>query len=99
MSWIVSPAAYLAQRPAECAIVPPRSQYVTMRDGCRIALDVYLPQAAGPFPTIALFTPYYRRFKLCSGATGCTCRLMASRKPLCTCGILVRIAVKGRVTR
>jgi putative CocE/NonD family hydrolase len=70
MSWIVSPAAYLAQRRTECAIVPPRSQYVTMRDGCRIALDVYLPQAAGPFPTIALFTPYYRRFKLRDGATG-----------------------------
>ena len=38
MSWIVSPAAYLAQRPTERAIVPPRSQYVAMRDGCRIAL-------------------------------------------------------------
>jgi putative CocE/NonD family hydrolase len=70
MSWIISPAAYLAQRPTESAIAPPRAQYVTMRDGCRIALDVYLPQAAGPFPTIALFTPYYRRFKLRDGATG-----------------------------
>ncbi|OYX91922.1 MAG: hydrolase, partial [Novosphingobium sp. 35-62-5] len=49
---------------------------VTMRDGCRIAVDVYLPEpidsAAGEtaFATIALFTPYYRRFKLRPGGSG-----------------------------
>ncbi|MGJ5199573.1 MULTISPECIES: CocE/NonD family hydrolase [unclassified Bradyrhizobium] len=54
----------------------PVSCYVTMRDGCRIAVDVYLPEAidgAAPdksFATIALFTPYYRRFKLRPGGSG-----------------------------
>ena len=40
-----------------------------MRDGVKLALDVYLP--AGPqadpvqrLPSIAIFTPYYRRFKV-----------------------------------
>jgi hypothetical protein len=47
-----------------------------MRDGCRIAVDVYIPQAKSSnavrpcFPTIALFTPYYRRFKLRPGGSG-----------------------------
>ena len=39
------------------------SQYVTMRDGVRIAVDVYMP-ADGPaqdkFPTILIMTPYHR---------------------------------------
>ncbi|WP_439496064.1 CocE/NonD family hydrolase [Bosea sp. (in: a-proteobacteria)] len=40
-----------------------------MPDGCRLAVDVYLPQgldgdAEGPFPAITIFTPYYRRFAL-----------------------------------
>src|SRR5688572_25444392 len=37
-----------------------------MRDGVRIALDVYLPQgptAPKAFPTIVIATPYYRRFR------------------------------------
>ena len=29
-----------------------------MRDGVQLATDVYLPQGAGPFPTIAIRTPY-----------------------------------------
>jgi len=39
------------------------SQYVTMRDGVRLAVDVYMP-ADGPvrdkFPTILIMTPYHR---------------------------------------
>ena len=43
-----------------------------MRDGIRLAADVYLPQALTPgadvsdarFPVIAILTPYYRRFKV-----------------------------------
>ncbi|WP_417264564.1 CocE/NonD family hydrolase [Celeribacter sp.] len=49
----------------------PISRYVTMRDGCRIAVDVYLPQGAEDgvrFPTLLLFTPYFRRFKLKPGS-------------------------------
>ncbi len=47
-----------------------------MRDGCRLAVDVYLPAPKGmatgteTFPTLLFFTPYYRRFKLAPGGTG-----------------------------
>src|SRR5881409_1412726 len=70
-AWRETPAAYLARRPPEFAKpAVPASCYVTMRDVCRLAVDVHLPQplegGAGPqsFPAILLFTPYYRRFKL-----------------------------------
>src|SRR5882724_2292215 len=74
-AWRVPPATYLAQRPATFQQGAPSSQYVAMRDGCRLAVDVYLPQstraAAGKtFPTLVFFTPYYRRFKLRPGRTG-----------------------------
>ncbi|HXD40030.1 MAG TPA: CocE/NonD family hydrolase, partial [Ramlibacter sp.] len=50
----------------------PRSCYVTMRDGVRLAVDVYVPEDNGSapprrdrrFPAIVILTPYYRRFKL-----------------------------------
>jgi len=68
-AWRLPPSAYLASRtPAFGTPEAPQSLYVTMRDGCRIALDFYLPQpAAGSrpparVPTILIFTPYYRRF-------------------------------------
>jgi len=74
-AWRVAPSAYLAARPAEFACpAQPFSRHVTMRDGCRLALDVYLPQQAkGPAPAaklaaIVILTPYYRRFALRSGA-------------------------------
>src|SRR5690606_30382065 len=54
----------------------PRSLYVTMRDGCRLAVDVYLPEGegapAGGFPTVLILTPYYRRFALRAGASPST---------------------------
>ncbi|ACA19014.1 peptidase S15 [Methylobacterium sp. 4-46] len=76
-AWRVAPGAYLEARPP-CFAQPaaPESCYVTMRDGCRLALDLHLPRpldggsAPGSFPTILLFTPYYRRFKLRPGARG-----------------------------
>jgi putative CocE/NonD family hydrolase len=74
-AWRVPPGAYLSTRPAEFACpAKPFSLYLAMRDGCRIAVDVYLPQAtSGPaphakLPTIVILTPYYRRFALKSGA-------------------------------
>jgi len=74
-AWLVHPAEYVAKRPVDFQLTKPASQYVTMRDGCRLAVDVYLPQPASRtratrFPTIALFTPYYRRFKLRPGRRG-----------------------------
>ena len=66
-AWRVSPSEYLTRRPAAHAVGAPRSTYVTLRDGVRLAVDVYLPDPAASgarFPAIVILTPYYRRFKL-----------------------------------
>ncbi|CAP41588.1 CocE/NonD family hydrolase [Bordetella petrii] len=70
-AWTVPPSSYFSARTRPYSVpATPRSFYVPMRDGCRIAMDLYLPQAvantpaAGPFPTVVIFTPYNRRFKL-----------------------------------
>lgn len=71
-AWNQSPADYLAGRPAVHTLPKtPLSRYVTMRDGCRLAVDVHLPDgdAATPRPALLLFTPYYRRFALAAGST------------------------------
>lgn len=64
-AWRVTPSEYLERRPATHSIPRPRSRYLTMRDGCRLALDAYVPE--GPpgsrFPAVVILTPYYRRFK------------------------------------
>lgn len=74
-AWLVAPSRYLEGRPATFAVPQPRSQYLPMRDGCRLAVDIYLPaqrregtRPPAKHPTIVLFTPYYRRFKLKRGA-------------------------------
>jgi uncharacterized protein len=76
-AWAVSPALYAESRPARWNLPEkPQSLYLTMRDGCRLAIDIYLPQspnasdAGTKFPTILFFTPYYRRFKLRQGGAG-----------------------------
>jgi uncharacterized protein len=66
-AWRISPAEYLKKRPATHAIVAPSSCYVTMPDGVRLAVDVYLPDAGfrpQRIPAIVVLTPYYRRFKV-----------------------------------
>ena len=74
-AWRVPPARYLAARPAEHALpAEPASRYVAMRDGCRLAVDVWLPQgAAGRVPAILILTPYYRRFAMRAGGAGERC--------------------------
>ncbi|MFH5927127.1 CocE/NonD family hydrolase [Roseomonas xinghualingensis] len=69
-AWRVTPGTYLAGRAAEHAMpASPISRYVTMRDGCRIALDAWVPEgAAGPVPTVLILTPYYRRFAVTPGS-------------------------------
>lgn len=69
-AWRVPPSRYLAGRPAEFAVGAPRSIYVTMADGCRIAVDVLLPNgdASRRWPTVLILTPYIRRFELTPGA-------------------------------
>ncbi|MDR5798076.1 CocE/NonD family hydrolase [Caballeronia sp. LZ008] len=64
-AWHVPPTQYLSTRPAEFDLpLAPSSQYITMRDGCRLAADIYVPQGgrAERFPALLIFTPYYRRF-------------------------------------
>lgn len=79
VAWKVPPQHYADTRPATYELPAPRSCYLTMRDGCRLAIDIYVPEApsdasqassAKTFPTIVLFTPYYRRFKLKAGGSG-----------------------------
>src|SRR5262245_62969462 len=77
--WRSPPAHYAKTRPAVFAVAQPRSLYVTMRDGCRLALDVYLPQSTASsdaprsrLPTLLILTPYYRRFKLRPGTPATT---------------------------
>ncbi|WP_172329174.1 CocE/NonD family hydrolase [Mangrovicoccus sp. HB161399] len=68
-AWRVPPEAYLATRPAEGGVPAPVSEYVAMRDGCRIAVDTYLPgDGTGRYPCLLFLTPYYRRFALAQGS-------------------------------
>lgn len=54
-----------------------RTEYVTTRDGERLATDVYLPRGAGPFPVLLERTPYDRR------GTNHADYSRASESPLC----------------
>lgn len=70
-AWNVPPGEYMERRPALWNKGAPTSRYLRMRDGCELALDVYLPEARetggdqpSSFPVIAVMTPYYRRFQV-----------------------------------
>jgi len=69
-AWTLPPSRYAAGRPPEHALpARPVSRYVTMRDGCRIAVDAWLPEGApGPVPAVLILTPYYRRFAVAPGS-------------------------------
>jgi putative CocE/NonD family hydrolase len=69
-AWKVPPSRYLASRPAEHRVGAPRSVHVAMADGCRLAVDVILPDgdAGQRRPTILILTPYLRRFELAPGS-------------------------------
>jgi putative CocE/NonD family hydrolase len=70
-AWRMTPGAYLAERSAGHPMPSrPLSQYLTMRDGCRIAVDAWLPEGAtGPVPAVLILTPYYRRFSVAAGSS------------------------------
>jgi len=58
-AWRRTPSAYLAARPARGPAGQPRSLYVSVPDGCRLAVDVYLPpDSPDPVPAILILTPY-----------------------------------------
>ena len=67
-AWTLDPARYLeGRRPTHTVPPRPRSRYLTMRDGVRLAVDVHLPVSESgdaAFPAVLIFTPYYRRFRL-----------------------------------
>jgi uncharacterized protein len=68
--WTVSPAAYLENRDQDAHGERLLSQYVTVRDGTRLAVDVHLPGTEDNgvnYPAILILTPYYRRFALRQG--------------------------------
>lgn len=71
-AWKLDPQSYLDRRPATHAVpARPRSLYLAMRDGVRLALDIHLPEGERPaagFPAVLIFTPYYRRFRLAADA-------------------------------
>ncbi|CAN5920218.1 CocE/NonD family hydrolase [soil metagenome] len=69
-AWKVPPSRYLAGRPAEHRVGAPRSAYVPMADGCRLAVDVILPDGddSKRWPTVLILTPYVRRFELAPGS-------------------------------
>jgi len=70
-AWALPPSQYIRNRPASYDVLPPKSFYLTMTDGCRLAVDLYLPtwsMGDGPWPTILVQTPYYRRFALAPSA-------------------------------
>ncbi|TPG44286.1 CocE/NonD family hydrolase [Roseomonas nepalensis] len=69
-AWRVTPSAYLASRSAEYAVPPqPLSRYLEMQDGCRVALDAWVPEGVvGSVPVILILTPYYRRFAIADGS-------------------------------
>src|SRR6185436_3393142 len=56
-AWRVTPGEYLKRRPATHRIPKPSSRYLTMRDGCRLAIDVYLPEVVAPGASQALAAP------------------------------------------
>jgi len=73
-AWRVPPSQYLERRPKTHRIPEPRSCYVTLRDGVKLAVDWYIPERSSAsalregrgegqrFPAIVILTPYYRRF-------------------------------------
>ena len=69
-AWQVTPSQYAAEREAHYAMpASPESRYLTMRDGCRIAIDVWRPEGTtGAVPAILVLTPYYRRFAVVPGS-------------------------------
>jgi uncharacterized protein len=71
-AWRLPPSRYLAGRPAEHRVGRPSSVYVAMPDGCRLAVDVLLPDGdpSRRWPTVLILTPYVRRFQVAPGAEG-----------------------------
>lgn len=77
-AWLIPPSFYSKNRDAPFVLpLRPVSLYVAMHDGCRLAVDYYLPQASKnkcnsveSFPVVLILTPYYRRFSVANPSLG-----------------------------
>jgi uncharacterized protein len=60
---LLSPASTTPNPASQApAASPTHALMVEMRDGVKLATDVYLPEGAGPFPAIVARTPYNKDF-------------------------------------
>jgi putative CocE/NonD family hydrolase len=69
--WNVAPRDYVRGRKRPYEGERLISKYVEVRDGTKLAVDIHLPgdiDEDKSYPTICVFTPYYRRFALAEGA-------------------------------
>ena len=97
-AWVIAPGKYLQGRVARHQLSPPSSCYVTMRDGCRLAVDAYVPSGTDDrqFPTIVIFTPYFRRFAVTAPGAECTPNIAKYRDFFIKYGYaLVAVDVRG----
>ena len=60
-AWVIGPGKYLQGRVARHQLSQPSSCYVTMRDGCRLALDTYVP--AGTADSVSAIFRRYLLFR------------------------------------
>ena len=97
-AWVIAPGKYLQGRVARHQLSQPSSCYVTMRDGCRLAVDAYVPSGTDDqtFPTIVIFTPYFRRFAVTAPGAECTPNIAKYRDFFVKYGYaLVAVDVRG----
>ena len=57
----ISATATVVVMSSVCAAATTETVMVPMRDGVKLATDVYLPEGEGPWPTILVRTPYSRK--------------------------------------
>ena len=74
---------FLILLPLACA-QEPQAVRIPLRDGVKLAADLYLPEGPGPFPTLVQMTPYRRRPSESS-------RFFASH-----CYAVLKVSVRGR---
>jgi predicted acyl esterase len=57
-AFVVAPSTTQAQQTAAAPVVKKTEQMVAMRDGVKLATNIYLPEGNGPFPVVLQRTPY-----------------------------------------
>src|SRR5207244_6314919 len=65
--WVAGPAQAPAS-PAEYQVITLTNQYMKVRDGTRLAYNLYLPDAPGPFPCLLIMEGYGKDGGIGSGS-------------------------------